>query len=139
MKSLIKYQPHHMRFARAMRLFFIFYFYFQWLQQKKKKNLFFICLFYIYNFYFENLIYKWIKKFENQQESNPIFQAMFQWKLGLYFYWIVLQFCLYLNIGMQGYFRKKKNQIQIREALKQQYRKRHQIKNENHVLHLPSA
>ena len=30
-------------------------------------------LFYIYNFYFEILIYKWIKQFENQQESNPIF------------------------------------------------------------------
>ena len=30
-------------------------------------------LFYIYNFYFENLIYEWIKQFENQQESDPIF------------------------------------------------------------------
>ena len=30
---------------------------------KKKKPVF---LFYIYNFYFENLIYKWIKQFENQ-------------------------------------------------------------------------
>ena len=27
-------------------------------------------LFYIYNFYFENLIYKWINQFENQQESD---------------------------------------------------------------------
>ena len=30
--------------------------------KKKKKNLF---LFYIYNFYFKILIYKWIKQFEN--------------------------------------------------------------------------
>ena len=37
---------------------------------KKKKT---CVLFYIYNFYFENLIYKWIKQFENQQESDPIF------------------------------------------------------------------
>ena len=37
----------------------------------KKKNLVF--LFYIYNFYFENLIYKWIKQFENQPESDHIF------------------------------------------------------------------
>ena len=29
--------------------------------QKKKLSLFFI-----YNYYFENLIYKWIKQFENQ-------------------------------------------------------------------------
>ena len=29
----------------------------------KKKHVF---LFYIYNFYFENLIYKWIKQFEYQ-------------------------------------------------------------------------
>ena len=33
-------------------------------------------LFYIYNFYFENLIYKWIKKFENLQKSNLIFLTM---------------------------------------------------------------
>ena len=31
--------------------------------KKKKKPVF---LFYIYNFYFDNLIYKWIKQFENQ-------------------------------------------------------------------------
>ena len=30
-------------------------------------------LFYIYNFYFENLIYKWIKQFGNYQESDPNF------------------------------------------------------------------
>ena len=30
---------------------------------KKKKPVF---LFFIYNFYFENLIYKWIKQFQNQ-------------------------------------------------------------------------
>ena len=35
-----------------------------------KKNVF---LFYIYNFYFENLLYKWTKKFKNQQESIPNF------------------------------------------------------------------
>ena len=33
-------------------------------EKKKKEKLCFI--FYIYNFYFENLIYKWIKQFENQ-------------------------------------------------------------------------
>ena len=32
---------------------------------KKKKTLCFYFI-YIYNFYFENLIYKWIKQFENQ-------------------------------------------------------------------------
>ena len=37
---------------------------------QKKKTVFLFC---IYNFYFENLIYKWIKQFENQQESNLIF------------------------------------------------------------------
>ena len=37
----------------------------------KKKP--YVCILYIYNFYFENLIYKWIKQFENQQESGPIF------------------------------------------------------------------
>ena len=48
------------------------------LQQKKKKKKKNLCLyFFIYNFYFENLIYKWIKQFENQQESDPISQAMF--------------------------------------------------------------
>ena len=35
--------------------------------KKKKKNPMF--LFYIYIFYFENLTYKWIKQFENQQEG----------------------------------------------------------------------
>ena len=85
-------QPHHMRFACEMRLFFF----------SKKKTLFF---YFIYNFYFENLIYKYIKQFENQQESSPIFQGMFQWELELYFYRIVLQFYLYLNIGMQRHFR----------------------------------
>ena len=39
------------------------------LQQKKKT----MSLFFIYNFYFENLIYKLIKQFKNQQESNPKF------------------------------------------------------------------
>ena len=39
-------------------------------KKKKKKHVF---LFYIYDFYFENLIYKWIKQFENQQESGHIF------------------------------------------------------------------
>ena len=29
-------------------------------------------LFYIYNFYFENLIYKWMKQFEIQYKSSPI-------------------------------------------------------------------
>ena len=37
----------------------------------EKKNPVF--LLYIYNFNFENLIYKWIKKFENKQESSHIF------------------------------------------------------------------
>ena len=41
-----------MRFAHGMRLFF----------SKKKNSVF---LFFIYNFYFDNLIYKWIKQFEN--------------------------------------------------------------------------
>ena len=40
------------------------------LQQKKKKTM---SLFFIYNFYFKNLIYKLIKQFKNQQESNPKF------------------------------------------------------------------
>ena len=78
-----------MRFARAMRLIISFF----WsgviifllkkkieniglsgpvlLPKKKKKKP--MSLFFIYNFYFENLIYKWIKQFENQQESDPIF------------------------------------------------------------------
>ena len=38
--------------------------------EKKKPCVFII---YIYNFNFENLIYKWIKKFENQQENSHIF------------------------------------------------------------------
>ena len=51
-------------------------------KKKKKKfcvffvaNFFFkiVFLFNIYNFYFENLIYKWIKKFEDQQASGSIF------------------------------------------------------------------
>ena len=41
------------------------------LQQKKKKKT--MSLFFIYNFYFKNLIYKLIKQFKNQQESNPKF------------------------------------------------------------------
>ena len=32
-------------------------------RKKKKKKL--VSLLFIYNFYFENLIYKWIKQFEN--------------------------------------------------------------------------
>ena len=31
--------------------------------KKKKKKL---CFYFIYNFYIENLIYKWIKQFKNQ-------------------------------------------------------------------------
>ena len=50
----------------------------------------YMSLFFIYNYYFENLIYKWIKQFENQHESGPILWAMFWWKLELYFYRIVL-------------------------------------------------
>ena len=38
---------------------------------KKKKKLVF--LFYIYNFYLENLICKWIKQFENQKKNDTIF------------------------------------------------------------------
>ena len=45
--------------------------------KKLKKNLFLFYI-YIYNFYFEDLIYKWIKQSENQQESGLIFFAMFQ-------------------------------------------------------------
>ena len=41
---------------------------------QKKKTVF---LFYIYNFYFENLIYKWIKQFENQQKNDFIFWTIF--------------------------------------------------------------
>ena len=41
--------------------------------KKKKKEKKFVFLFYTYNFYFENLIYKWVKKFENQLKSDPIF------------------------------------------------------------------
>ena len=37
---------------------------------KKKKCVF---LFYIYKFYFENLIYKLINQFKNQQECDSIF------------------------------------------------------------------
>ena len=33
----------------------------------------FFILLYIYKFYFENLIYKWIKQFENGEDSGPIF------------------------------------------------------------------
>ena len=51
-----------MRFARVMRFFF---------SKKKKKNS--KSLIYIYNFYFENLIYNLVKQFGNQQENNPIF------------------------------------------------------------------
>ena len=53
---------------------FFFFFLVVVAKKKKKKSMFF---YYIYNFYFENLIYKWINKFENQQESDPIFLAMF--------------------------------------------------------------
>ena len=57
-----------------------FYFYFSEnvelsgpiLFQKQKLSLFFI-----FNFYFENLIYKWIKQFENQLESNLFFRQCF--------------------------------------------------------------
>ena len=37
--------------------------------QKKKKRR---PLYFIYNFYFKNLIYKLIKQFENQHKSDPI-------------------------------------------------------------------
>ena len=59
---------------RASRVQWGFFFFSGRSQKKKKKSMFF---YYIYNFYFENLIYKWINKFENQQESDPIFLAMF--------------------------------------------------------------
>ena len=51
-KSVYIYKPRHAHFARAMRFFFF----------SKKKTFFF---YFIYNFYFDNLIYKWIKQFEN--------------------------------------------------------------------------
>ena len=60
--------------VKMLGLMILFY------SKKKKKP---VSLFFIYNFYFENLIYKWIKQFENQQESNLIFQAMFQQELEL--------------------------------------------------------
>ena len=47
-------------------------------KNKIKKKPVFIFYIYIYNFYFEDLIYKWIKQSENQQESGLIFFAMFQ-------------------------------------------------------------
>ena len=42
--------------VKTLNLLVIFY------SQKKKL----VSLFFIYNFYFENLIYKWIMHFENQ-------------------------------------------------------------------------
>ena len=48
-----------MLFAHVMRLFFLVT---QFSSKKKTKLMF---LFYVYNFYFANLIYKWIKQFEN--------------------------------------------------------------------------
>ena len=47
------------------------------IKKLKKKNLFLLYI-YIYNFYFEDLIYKWIKQSKNQQESGLNFFAMFQ-------------------------------------------------------------
>ena len=60
---------------RASRVQWSFFFFLVVVAKKKKKKSMFF--YYIYNFYFENLIYKWINKFENQQESDPIFLAMF--------------------------------------------------------------
>ena len=63
---------------------------------KKKKP---VSLFYIYNFYFENLIYKWIKQFENQQESDYFFGNIL---VGVRV--VCLPDCalvfLYLNVGV---------------------------------------
>ena len=98
---------------------FLFYFSGPILLQNKN-----LCFDFIYIiFYFENLIYKWIRQFKNQQESSPIFQAMFQWELELYFYRLVLQFCLYLNIGVQGIFepQKKKKESKQGKPFKLQY------------------
>ena len=51
--------------VKTLGLMVLFY-----IQKKKKEPM---SLFFIYNFYFENLIYKQIKQFQNQQESDPIF------------------------------------------------------------------
>ena len=41
---------------------------------KKQTCVFILYIYiYIYNFYFKNIIYIWIKQFENQLESDPIF------------------------------------------------------------------
>ena len=40
----------------------------------KKKNVF---LFYIYNFYFENLLYKWIKQFKINRRVTVFFRQCF--------------------------------------------------------------
>ena len=39
--------------------------------QPKKKEVF---LFYMYNFYFKNLIYKWIKQFKNNKRAALFFK-----------------------------------------------------------------
>ena len=58
-----------------------------------------------------------------QWKSVLILQAMFQCKLDIYFYQIIIQFCLYLNLGVQRYFGKKKKKWSKQEkSLKQQYR-----------------
>ena len=56
--------------AKTLGLLVLFY---------SKKKL--VSLFFIYNFYFENLIYKLIKQFKYQQESDPIWPK----KLSLFF------------------------------------------------------
>ena len=66
-------------------------------------------LFYIYNFYFENLIYKWIKNFDNLQESGPIFFGNILVEVKVVFLpdcFLILSLLKHMNVGM--FLNKKK-------------------------------
>ena len=56
------YQPYYTRFADVIKFFF------QWSYFVAKENI--SMFFLLYFFSFKDLIYKWIKKFENLQENN---------------------------------------------------------------------
>ena len=55
---------------KTLGLMVLFYNHKKKKQKQKQTN---VSLFLIWKFYFENLIYKLIKKFENKQGSAPIF------------------------------------------------------------------
>ena len=57
-------------------------------------------------------------QFENKLEVFIFCGQCYTWELKMYFYYVILKLCLYLNIGCKGIFKPKKCPFQIGKPLK---------------------